>query len=221
MKYAQTNRLLEFQGNANCILRPEEGLTFQYAAGFNTIVSWIPNHFHMSGNALTRKTGVIANIHIKEPDAHASFHLMTHHNPGFPIQANQPVFVSLAPYHTYITDLKNTSNRAYFIKKHSKKVTLYPGNIQWLDWYAVPKHIMIGQLVNPKGSPLAYVQIKDQTNHFISTDQYGYFQVEVDRGTKQLRAHTHGKVCILKLPSFSWKNTFTYIGKTKCLSLSS
>ncbi len=216
LQYEQTNRFISSRSNLNTSYNEDKKIGLQYNINAGTTLSWVPHYFHMSGHPFTGNSGIIVNIETPEPDA--LFHLIRRHHSAISIHGNQPLFKPLSSYQTHTLYIRNASDRSYFIKNPSKQITLYPGNIQLVNWEVVAKHILIGQLVNQKGKPIIHAHIKDDpTAHYASTDKYGYFQIEVDRKTKWLDADDHGNICRLTLPAFPWKTSFTYIGEIVCV----
>ena len=67
--------------------------------------------------------------------------------------------------------------------KHVK--TVYPGNVIGLQWSARRFRVVFGQLVDNIGNPITDAVISN-VQGVAATDEYGYFQAEVDQFMEEL-----------------------------------
>lgn len=123
------------------------------------------------------ESGII--IDLSDYNLEDDFQLYINNIPTDRIKSSKVTFIPLNPYSEYIIYLKSLSNDN-FIKVRSKRelVTLYPGNIQTLEWDIDRIQLITGQLFDQYGNIIKSKTVYSNSNKTF-TDEFGFFQLEV------------------------------------------
>ena len=107
--------------------------------------------------------------------------------------------ILLKPYQQYDVNLMSRGSKLVRFDSAVRKVTLYPGNIEHLDWTVSPVFVVVGQAIHPDHSPVSNSRITN-VQEFSGTDENGWFQVELS-AMETLRLKTvDGSECRIDLP---------------------
>jgi hypothetical protein len=118
-------------------------------------------------------------------------------------------------YRTYKVRLVPTTPSPVSYDSATREVTLYPGNVQSLEWRVQSFFTVFAQATSEKGAPIADALV--QTAQGVAqTDNSGYFQIDVARGDPITIARTDGPACQVQLPAMIVKNDFASVGKVVC-----
>lgn len=128
------------------------------------------------------------------------------------LHANQKIFVSLPAFTDQNYTLINLSKSDYIIKKPTRDVTLYPGNVDYYAWQVEKRMIVIGRLLTKDHKPLANTWIHAGDDGIFS-DSEGNFQLELAEDTKTLSA---GDFCQVSLPDLNVNKVYLSIGDVTC-----
>jgi hypothetical protein len=94
-------------------------------------------------------------------------------------------------------------------------VSLYPGNVQHLDWHVERLFTLFGQAIRADGRPLADAMI--QARHGVGeSDANGYFQVDAGAGEAIRFTDASGGSCSVTVREARPVNDFVAIGKVVC-----
>ena len=131
------------------------------------------------------------------------------------VKAGQRLSLFVPGYRTYRVRLLPVGAAAVDFDASARRVTLYPGNVQLLDWTARSYFTLIAQAVAADGSPIADALVQTQKS-VAETDGSGYFQIDVRRGDA-ITVDRHGPpACSIKLPQVVVHDDFASIGKVAC-----
>jgi hypothetical protein len=131
------------------------------------------------------------------------------------IRVGQRLSLFVPGYRTYRIRLVPSAATPVSYDPAVREVTLYPGNVQSLEWRAKSYFTIFAQAISAKGAPIAGSPV--QTGEGIAeTDDHGYFQVDVSEGEPVTIASGDGSSCRVELPKMVLKNDFASLGKVVC-----
>jgi hypothetical protein len=177
-----------------------------------------------SGLALSRQASLLgardaqpsAIIVILLGDAsNASFDVLVDDAKRGRIQVGQRLSLFVPGYRTYRVRLVPSAASAVSYDSAVREVTLYPGNVQSLEWRAKSYFTIFAQAVSAGGSPIADSLVQSAQG-IAQTDGHGYFQVDVSEGDPVTIALGDGAACRVQLPKLVVKNDFASLGKVVC-----
>ncbi len=85
--------------------------------------------------------------------------------------------IPLSPYETYDVRLQSRSDAFLKFDEAPREVTLYPGNVNTLNWHVDRVLVLIGQVNDIHGIPVKHAKIQN-VGTFSGTDERGWFQIE-------------------------------------------
>jgi hypothetical protein len=97
----------------------------------------------------------------------------------------------------------------------SRDVTLYPGNVQLLEWRAESLFTIFAQAISASGAPIADALVHGAKG-ISETDSSGYFQLDLRQGDSVTIDRANGQTCQVALPRLVLKNDFASLGKVVC-----
>ena len=181
----------------------------QFAANFQTGFMFNDGHIGF-GNSNSYSTGVLVDV-----TAPTSIHynvliddqVVAQGRSGFPIA------IYLQPYQAYQIKIEPTGGSLYSYNKNPKKVVLYQGNVETLEWDLAKQILLFTQIVDAKGKPMPDLLYKHQ-DEFAITDEHGFVQAGVTTIMKHMTLHApDGESCEVPLPKFDSKEEVQVIKK--------
>ncbi len=131
--------------------------------------------------------------------------------------SNTNTVIQLAPFQTYSVYLKPRSTELVNYQNKENSVTLYPGNVMPMQWQANKIHIGFGKVLDDNGEPIRNARIEGAIGYAI-TDDYGFFQAEVNQTQRELAINLDGQQCTIALPTMTkTRNGIAKYGSLKCL----
>lgn len=208
----QNNRLhLSTYGNYNHSDR-NDGFA-QYGGTLSTHIAWTPEATTVGAGRTSANTGLIVDVDTAQVpgkfDVYVGNRLVKH------VEANDSALVLLPPFHTYKIHLVDRSQHLFQVKDVEQVVTLYPGNVQYLQWQAVQTHIVIGHFENAAGESVAHAMLQGGIGYAVS-DNLGYFQLRVGNRQRYIDATLAGQHCRVKLPASVYQQEYVYLGDVHC-----
>ncbi len=104
-------------------------------------------------------------------------------------------------YGTYNVTIQPAGVGEFGFDDRPKQVTLYAGNIQYLQWTLVKEFVLFAQIVDQKGQPLPnLLMLGNNPSDFNVTDDHGYIQANIQSNQATLEFKNEaGKDCIATL----------------------
>jgi len=177
-----------------------------------------------SGLALSRQASLLGAREV-QPSAiivalqgnasNAAFDVLVNEVARGRIKAGQRLSLFVPGYRTYKVRLVPSAASPVNYDSGAREVTLYPGNVQSLEWLANSYYTIFAQAVSTTGAPIAN-SIVQTTEGIAETDGNGYFQADVSEGEPVTIALGDGAACRVQLPRMIVKNDFASIGKVVC-----
>ncbi len=126
--------------------------------------------------------------------------------------------IPLSPYETYDVRLQSRSDKFLTFDESSREVTLYPGNVNTLNWDIDRVLVLIGQAIDHRGEPIQNAKISN-TGAFAGTDERGWFQVESGVIDELILEQNDGSLCKINLGEFDSKEDVHVFDELTCESL--
>ncbi|MFK8032054.1 MAG: TcfC E-set like domain-containing protein [Gammaproteobacteria bacterium] len=123
--------------------------------------------------------------------------------------------VALPPYETY--DVRLVSRGGEFVEfdEKSQSVTLYPGNVKKITFTASRQVVVVGQVVDEEGHTIAHHKFAD-LDGFASTDENGWFQIEVTDVKPLTLKRGEASICVIELPIESSADDLVVLDEVIC-----
>jgi len=110
--------------------------------------------------------------------------------------------IPLAPYETYDVRLESRSDTFLTFDETPREVTLYPGNVNALNWKIDRVLVLIGKVVDVHGDPIKNARINN-VGTFAGTDERGWFQIETGKTQSLELQQTDGSTCRVDLGEYN------------------
>ena len=131
------------------------------------------------------------------------------------VKAGRNLSLFVPGYRTYRVRLVPTAASAVSYDAAARDVTLYPGNVQALEWKADSYVTVFAQAILPGGAPIANALV-ETAKGIAQTDSNGYFQVDVRQGDPITVTKGDSPMCQIQLPDLRIRNDFASAGKAVC-----
>jgi hypothetical protein len=154
-------------------------------------------------------------VDIRGDASNASFNVLVDEVARGRVKVGQRLSLFVPGYRTYKVRLVPTAASPVSYDSGVHEVTLYPGNVQSLEWRAKSYFTIFGQAASAKGVPIADAFVQSAQG-VAQTDSNGYFQIDVSHGDPVTIASSDGAACQVQLPNMIVKNDFASIGKVVC-----
>ena len=165
-----------------------------YSAGFNT--NFIANSTDVAiGGSYGGDSALIVNVQAEDGDTFDVF--VDGAKAGYAI-ANKASAIPLSSFGEYEVKIIPSKDELYSINERSEMVTLYPGNVETLNYTMEPIMILLGRLLMG-GEVMSETKILG-SNYPTYTDSNGVFQLEIRSGIETLYMETvDGQFCQVSL----------------------
>ena len=174
-----------------------------YASGKN--VAW--------GGNRTANSGSIIKLDSESIDA--PFEVFVNRQPYGFAKSGKSTIVALQPYNEYSIQIKPRGNEFVHFDEKIHRVTLYPGNVETLNWKISPVTILISNAIFKDGSPVEFAKFEN-TIGFASTDAGGWFQVEIANRDPLILSKKGTPICKIELPNFEVEQGIAVLDEVVC-----
>lgn len=193
--------LRNFEGSGGT----QYGLTLQTGAAID------PRDLVVGGRDINESALVVT----VEGPADYPFEVLVNDQPRGRIVSGARLPLFLQPYHSYKVRLRPLNAAGVSYDSAARDVTLYPGNVQHLDWKIERMFTVFGQAVRADGRPLADATI--QSRHGVGeSDGSGYFQIDAGDGEALRFTDAGGSACEVRLADVKPVKDFASLGKVVC-----
>jgi hypothetical protein len=165
------------------------------------------------GGRDSNQSGVIVRVLALE-NSEAQFEVFVNNNSYGTLKAGDNLPVTLPPYGKYAVQLKPIGAALSDFDTAARVVTLYPGNVERLEWQVRRLRVVAGVLLGGDGKPLIGAAVTGGITA-VTTDSFGVFQTEVTSSTS-LSADAGGKSCSITVPEST--ETVVYVGEIRCFA---
>ncbi|MEM9620090.1 MAG: TcfC E-set like domain-containing protein [Pseudomonadota bacterium] len=129
--------------------------------------------------------------------------------------SGQPNVISLRPYESYDVRIKPLGDGIIGYDEAPQTVTLYPGNVETVEFHASELMVLIGQALWADGTPVARARVVN-VEGFGMTDERGWFQVEVSHDAPLVMRTRQGDTCIVQRPPQEPENGLVVYRELTC-----
>lgn len=105
------------------------------------------------------------------------FEVLVNDSPAGAVSGAEALTLSLPSYRAYDVRLRAIGGELVAYDGSTRRIGLYPGNVQVLEWDARPIRVIIGRLLFDDGSPVAGARVR-APGGLAETDPQGNFQIE-------------------------------------------
>ena len=178
----------------------------------NTNIVSDGNQFAFGGSR-NATSGVILNLQ-GQPEGE-SFEVFVNGQPRGYTKIGDETVLPLDAFNTYLIGIRSRSNELLHYDETKRKITLYPGNVQTIDYEILPITVLITRVLLADGSPASRVKIENAIGYAI-TDENGWIQAEIS-GNSPLEITKTGKaVCSIELPELEIKQGVAFVDILQC-----
>lgn len=136
-------------------------------------------------------------ISVSGVEESALFEVLVDGSPRMRVQAGQAYLLPVAPYATYEIELRPLGQDLIETDRIKHVKTVYPGNVIELQWSARRFRVVFGKLVDTIGNPITDAIISN-VQGVAATDEYGYFQAEIDQFMEELIVRKADQRCVAR-----------------------
>ncbi len=117
------------------------------------------------------------------------------------VSSGSPEAFFVPAYGTYNVTIQPAGIGEYGFDDRPKQVTLYAGNIQYLQWNLVKEYVLFAQIVDQSGKPIPnLLMLGKNPSDFNVTDNNGYIQANIEGDqTKMKFKNEAGQDCLVTL----------------------
>ena len=130
------------------------------------------------------------------------------------VRIGQRLSLFVPGYRTYHVRLVPRDAAAVDVDSAPRDVTLYPGNVQPLDWTIASYMTLVAQAVSSDGAPIADALVQSAKS-VGETDSSGFFQLDVRSGDA-VTIVRGGSTCEVALPRLAVHKEFASVGTVTC-----
>ncbi len=168
------------------------------------------------GGKRSNTSGLIVALDTELTDA--PFEVFVDRQPRGFARSGKSTVIGLQPYESYQVQVKPRGDDITHFEDKIQTVTLYPGNVETLRWEISPVIILISNAVYEDGSPVDYAKFEN-TLGFASTDDSGWFQIEIANREPLILSKKGTPVCQITLPNFTADQGVAVLDQVSCLPI--
>jgi hypothetical protein len=131
------------------------------------------------------------------------------------ISAGKRLPIFLEAYRSYNLRLRPVGSSAVDYDSAVRKITLFPGNVEHLNWTAEQVSTVFGQAFQENGQPVANASISTRRG-LGQTDADGYFQVDVEGGEPLTFDLGTNGTCEVPLVGAKIEGDYASLGRVMC-----
>lgn len=180
----------------------------QYSIGGSGSLIYSGDSF-VPGHKATREATVLLNVSGAEHDE--KFEVLVDGQIHAIISGSSKYRLILPSYRLYQLRLRARQSRPMTIVDPARTVSLYPGNVQEIEWKIARRVAVIGQLRDKFGMEISGATLRWQ-NEIALTDNNGYFQIELSPSARIEVQTRDGKILEITAPDFEETRDFIRIG---------
>ncbi|NKB99882.1 MAG: hypothetical protein GKR90_15480 [Pseudomonadales bacterium] len=156
-------------------------------------------------------------VHVKGP-VEGQFEVRVNNRVAGYAWANRANVISLRPYETYQIKLNAISDNIVGFDESEHEITIFPGNVEVLEFAAYELTVLVGQAVDEQGHPLALARFQNSVGLGL-TDASGWFQIEVKNLDPLILRRKDGHICMLELPEIRVEQSLAMVDTLTCVTI--
>lgn len=154
-------------------------------------------------------------VEVDGDESAGEFEILVDDAPAARVTGSKSATLFMQPYRQYNVRLRPVAATSVQYDEAVRQVTLFPGNVQRLQWKAVSTFTVFGQVVDRNGLPIANGLLKGSYSDGASNAE-GYFQIDSAMGDRVTLSSGAGQVCSLNFDSARPAEGFLSAGKVIC-----
>lgn len=190
----------------------ERGSFLRYRGNQNT--NLLTNNGQLAfGGQRNTDSGVILDL--QGPTVNEPFEIFVDGQPRGTAKIGKRTVLPLSAFKTYRISIRSISDEILHFDEGPKKVTLYPGNVETLNYEIQPITVLITRIELADGSPAARMKIENAIGYAV-TDEDGWLQSEIsDTQSLEITKNGHA-ICQIKLPELEINQGVAFVDKLVC-----
>jgi hypothetical protein len=201
-----------FLGQVEHVFDVPDGGGTRYAANFATSLAVGGSDATIGGREIGESGIVVA---LKGGGDGVEMDVLVDNTPRARIRPGQSIPIFLPPYRAYSVRLAPVSGRGGRFDANAREVSLYRGNMQYLEWEVRAVQPVYGRLVDTAGRPLGGAVLYGERD-FMQSDASGYFQGEI-AGTESFALRKGGaELCRVTLAPAAGETPILDLGDVVC-----
>jgi|GEM_PF-4200603 len=165
-------------------------------------------------NTKRSKQGILVTVNTKGKNG--AFKVYLNGGGKHVVKGNSSAFIPAQPYRTYKISVSSKSAERFKVKEKIKMVTIYPGNVDHVEFNAYQIYAIISQLVDEADKPISNASLEGG-RFFDQTDESGNFQFDIRADQKELIFNkSSGDKCVAVLPDQEVESGYLEIPKLVC-----
>ncbi len=169
----------------------------QLTGTFQSNLAFVGGHFS-AGYQQGNQSGVMVGVTAPTP---TKVDVFINNQKQGQVESGSPAAFFVPAYGTYNVTIQPAGIGEYGFDDRPKQVTLYAGNIQYLQWTLVKEYVLFAQIVDQNGKPVPnLLMLGKNPSDFNVTDGNGYIQANIqsDQTTMQFKNES-GQECVVTL----------------------
>lgn len=145
------------------------------------------------------------------------FEVLVDDAPAGELAGGGSLSLPMPSYRAYDVRLRAIGGQLTAYDGASRRVGLYPGTVQVLEWDVHPIRIIVGRLLHDDGTPVAGASLR-APGGLAETDMAGHFQIEVTDDSSLEVLLADGSSYRVQLPSRAGETEWASVGEVRCCS---
>lgn len=166
----------------------------------------------VGGRELTESAVVVS---VDGADARSKFDVLVNGQARGRIAGGGRLPLFLQPYHVYSVMLRPVGATSVFYDSAARDVTLYPGNVQHLQWHVQRLVTLFGRAVRENGAPVSDAMVKSQRGVGESNSD-GYFQIDASDEDMLSFDNGDGSTCVVSIAGLKRQADYVPLGRVVC-----
>lgn len=145
----------------------------------------------------------------------ARFEVLIDGQPRGRVSAGERLPVFLQPYHAYSVRLRPVDAAPVWYDSAARQFTLYPGNVEHVQWHVESLLTVFGRAVREDGTPVAEAAVTSKRGISLSNAQ-GYFQIDTSANDLLSFDSGNGNICAIRISGLDQERDYASLGKVIC-----
>lgn len=145
----------------------------------------------------------------------SAFEILVDEQPRGRVTTGERLPIFLQPYRRYKLRLRPVHAPSVWFETATREVTLYPGNVQRVEWNVERLVTVFGRARHVNGAPVSDARVTSRRG-IGQSDADGYFQIETTRNETLSFSQSVGIGCSVNVGSLDLRNDFVRLGEVIC-----
>ena len=145
----------------------------------------------------------------------SEFEVLINGQPRGRVKAGRRLPIFLEPYRAYSVRLRSVNATSVWYDTAAREFTLYPGNVEHVEWHVEHLVTVFGRAVRPNGESVAVATVRSR-HGMAQSNADGYFQIETT--ARDVLSFTNGRRggCQVALEKLDQSKDYESVGKVIC-----